>query len=110
MKECIFLKIQKTSLQPEKSEFTDVCKKIVEDEAIVSEIFYIKGDNTPGFPLIKPLYYSTGEIALKGLSTNIGVKNQDASGKKLGPAMNARLYRLRKLQRRSTVSIVSHVT
>jgi transcription initiation factor TFIIB len=46
----------------------------------------------------------TWTIHDKGLSTNIGWRDQDASGKKLNPETRARLYRLRKWQRRSIVS------
>jgi transcription initiation factor TFIIB len=40
----------------------------------------------------------------KGLSTNIGWQNKDASGRKLSPETRARLYRLRKWHHRSKVS------
>jgi transcription initiation factor TFIIB len=40
----------------------------------------------------------------KGLSTNIGWKNIDASGKKLNPEMRAKIYRLRKWHRRNKYS------
>jgi transcription initiation factor TFIIB len=40
----------------------------------------------------------------KGLSTNIGWQDRDYSGRKLSPEQRARLYRLRKWQRRSKVS------
>jgi signal transduction histidine kinase len=67
----IFSQIINTSLQPDDHEFVQVCKQIAEDEAIVSAIFYIKGDDTLGFPLLKPLHHSTGEINLRGISPNI---------------------------------------
>jgi signal transduction histidine kinase len=67
----IFNQILSTSLQPENSEFVNVCKQIAEDETIVSAIFYIKGDDAPGFPLTKPLYLSAREIKLRGVSPNI---------------------------------------
>jgi transcription initiation factor TFIIB len=40
----------------------------------------------------------------KGLSTNIGWRDRDASGKKLSPENRAEIYRLRKWHRRSKVS------
>ncbi len=40
----------------------------------------------------------------KGLSTNIGWQDRDYSGRKLSPEQRARLYRLRKWNRRSKVS------
>jgi transcription initiation factor TFIIB len=46
----------------------------------------------------------TWTIHDKGLSTNIGWHNQDANGGNLNPEMRARLYRLRKWQRRSNIS------
>ena len=46
----------------------------------------------------------TWTIHDKGLSTNIGWQNRDYSGRKLSPEQRARLYRLRKWNRRSKVS------
>ena len=46
----------------------------------------------------------TWTIHDKGLSTTIGWQDRDASGRKLSPEARARLYRLRKWQRRSKVS------
>lgn len=40
----------------------------------------------------------------KGLSTNLGWRNQDFSGKPLNPEMRSKLYRLRKWQRRSVIT------
>jgi transcription initiation factor TFIIB len=46
----------------------------------------------------------TWTIHDKGLSTNIGWRNQDAYGRKLSQETRSRLYRLRKWQRRSKIS------
>jgi len=46
----------------------------------------------------------TWTIHDKGLSTNIGWQNRDYSGRKLSPEQRARLYRLRKWNRRGKVS------
>ena len=46
----------------------------------------------------------TWTIHDKGLSTTIGWQDRDASGRRLSPEERARLYRLRKWQRRSKVS------
>ncbi len=46
----------------------------------------------------------TWTIHDKGLSTTLGWQDRDASGRKLSPEARARLYRLRKWQRRSKVS------
>jgi transcription initiation factor TFIIB len=46
----------------------------------------------------------TWTIHDKGLSTTIGWQDRDAQGRKLNPEERARLYRLRKWQRRSKVS------
>ncbi|NOR12391.1 MAG: tetratricopeptide repeat protein, partial [Candidatus Aminicenantes bacterium] len=67
----IFSRIANTSLQPDDSEFVQVCNQIAEDEELVSEIFYIKGSNTIEFPRLKPVYHPTGEIKIRGLSPNI---------------------------------------
>lgn len=50
----------------------------------------------------------TWTIHDKGLSTTIGWQNKDASGKKLSPEERARLYRLRKWNRRTKVSDSTH--
>lgn len=50
----------------------------------------------------------TWTIHDKGLSTTIGWQNKDASGKNLSPEERARLYRLRKWNRRSKVSDSTH--
>jgi transcription initiation factor TFIIB len=50
----------------------------------------------------------TWTIHDKGLSTNIGWQDRDASGRKLNPEEKARLYRLRKWHRRSKVSNSTH--
>jgi transcription initiation factor TFIIB len=47
---------------------------------------------------------STWTIHDKGLSTTIGWQDIDATGRRLGPDERARLYRLRRWQRRSKVS------
>ncbi|MES0324843.1 MAG: TFIIB-type zinc ribbon-containing protein, partial [Candidatus Bathyarchaeia archaeon] len=46
----------------------------------------------------------TWTIHDKGLSTTIGWQDRDFSGRKLSPEQRARLYRLRKWNRRSKVS------